>query len=193
MPYHRVLVQEFLVVEALGEHALFTCRAYKCALVCKYELFCADFLSCLFKELGFSCHFYIEKQNARVYVIWVYKIFSVMVARRRILNLGHTIAHAIEKLSSKFSHGEAVAIGLYHMTQSALSHKMIDKSEANRIYVLIERYGFDTTLPVEHKEMLKAIEGDKKRKGDSIHLILPTAIGEVEDRVVKLTELDDIL
>ena len=113
--------------------------------------------------------------------------------RRRILNLGHTIAHAIEKLSSKFSHGEAVAIGLYHMTQSALSHKMIDKSEANRIYVLIERYGFDTTLPVEHKEMLKAIEGDKKRKGDSIHLILPTAIGEVEDRVVKLTELDDIL
>lgn len=113
--------------------------------------------------------------------------------RRRILNLGHTIAHAIEKLSSKFSHGEAVAIGLYHITKSALSHKMIDKAESDRIFALIEQYGFDTTLPVEHKDMLKAIEGDKKRNGDSIHLIFPTAIGKVEDRIVKLSELEDML
>lgn len=113
--------------------------------------------------------------------------------RRRILNLGHTLAHAIEKLSSKFSHGEAVAIGLYHITMSALSHNMISKEESDRIFAILEQYGFDTALPVERKEILKAIEGDKKRKGDSIHLILPTAIGSVDDKSVKLVELAELL
>ena len=112
---------------------------------------------------------------------------------RRILNLGHTLAHAIEKCSTKFSHGEAVAIGLYHITKSALSHKMISKTEAKRILALVEQYGFSTVLPIEHKELLKTIEGDKKRVGDSIHLIFPTAIGKVEDRVVKLKELSAML
>ena len=108
---------------------------------------------------------------------------------RRILNLGHTIAHAIEKCSQRYSHGEAVAIGLHHITKAALADGVISEADGSRIISLIERYGFDTELPVERKLLLKAIEGDKKRKGNTIHLILPTAIGEVEDRVVKLTEV----
>ena len=110
---------------------------------------------------------------------------------RRVLNLGHTIAHAIEKCSQRYSHGEAVAIGLHHITKVALADGVISEADGSRIISLIERYGFDTELPVERKLLLKAIEGDKKRKGDTIHLILPTAIGEVEDRVVKLTELQN--
>jgi 3-dehydroquinate synthase len=113
--------------------------------------------------------------------------------RRRILNLGHTIAHAIEKCTSKLSHGEAVAIGLYHITNSALAHEVISQSDAERILALLTKYGFEATLPVEHKQLLDAIKGDKKRKGNTIPLILPTAIGKVEDRVVKLSELGDIL
>lgn len=112
--------------------------------------------------------------------------------RRRILNLGHTIAHAIEKSTSQFSHGEAVAIGLYHITKSALAQKMIGESDANRILSLIEQYGFSTALPTDLNQLLKAIEGDKKRKGDSLHLIFPTAIGAVEDRVVAYKDLKTI-
>lgn len=108
---------------------------------------------------------------------------------RRILNLGHTIAHAIEKCSQRYSHGEAVAIGLHHITKTALADGVISEADGSRIISLIERYGFDTELPVERKLLLKAIECDKKRKGNTIHLILPTAIGKVEDRVVKLTEV----
>jgi 3-dehydroquinate synthetase len=40
--------------------------------------------------------------------------------------------------------------------------------------------------------LLRAIEGDKKRKGNSIHIILPTHIGEVEDREVRLSNIGDI-
>lgn len=113
--------------------------------------------------------------------------------RRRILNLGHTIAHAIEKSSNKMNHGEAVAVGLYHITRSALAQKIISEGEAKKIFALIEKYGFDTELPVERRQLLEAIKGDKKRKGDSLHLILPTAIGEVENRVVSYTDLEQII
>lgn len=113
--------------------------------------------------------------------------------RRRILNLGHTIAHAIEKSSNKMNHGEAVAAGLYHITNYALTQKSISEEDAKRILALIEQYGFDTELPAERKQLLEAIEGDKKRKGDSLHLILPTAIGSVEDRLISFEEMKTIL
>ena len=113
--------------------------------------------------------------------------------RRRILNLGHTIAHAIEKSTSKFSHGEAVAIGLHHITRVALAQGLISANDAERIFALIDRYGFDTTLPIEHKQLLDAIKADKKRSGSTLHLILPTAIGAVEDKVASFDELNDIL
>ena len=112
---------------------------------------------------------------------------------RRILNLGHTVAHAIEKESSNYSHGEAVAIGIYYMTRKALEHNLISDVDAKRIFALIERYGFDVELPIERKAMLKAIGGDKKRRGDALHLILPTAIGAVEDREVALDGLENFL
>ena len=112
--------------------------------------------------------------------------------RRRILNLGHTLAHAIEKCSKKMSHGEAVAVGLYHITLFALAQKSIDESEGKRILSLIERYGFETALPVDKKQLRKAMQGDKKRQGDSLHIIIPTAIGAVEDRVVAYNELKNV-
>ncbi len=113
--------------------------------------------------------------------------------RRRILNLGHTMAHAIEKCTSKFSHGEAVAIGLYHIIKSALAQKMITENDAQRIFSLIEKYGFDTELPIERKQMFDAIKSDKKRSGNALHIIFPTAIGAVEDRLLSFEELETIL
>ena len=113
--------------------------------------------------------------------------------RRRILNLGHTVAHAIEKCTSKFSHGEAVAIGLFHITKSALVQKIIAENDAERIFSLIEKFGFCTAQPIEHKQMLDAIKGDKKRSGNALHIILPTAIGAVEDRLVEFNKLESLI
>ena len=113
--------------------------------------------------------------------------------RRRILNLGHTIAHAIEKCSKSYTHGEAVAIGLYHTTKAALAQNLIGEEDALRILALIEKYGFETALPIERKQLFKAIEGDKKRKGSSIHLIYPTAIGNVVDKVVEFSDLQSAI
>ncbi len=108
---------------------------------------------------------------------------------RRVLNLGHTIAHAIEKSSRKMNHGEAVAVGLYRMVRSAEAQSLLSADDAERIVALLERYEFNLVSPVADKVLLDAMRGDKKRNGDSIHAIYPTAIGSVVDRVVSLDTL----
>lgn len=113
--------------------------------------------------------------------------------RRRILNLGHTIAHAIEKSTSTMSHGEAVAVGLYHITRYAVKEGVLSQDDASRIFNLIEKYGFKTELPAERNHLLDAVRGDKKRSGDTLHIIIPTSIGSVEDRVLRLDEISVIL
>jgi 3-dehydroquinate synthase len=113
--------------------------------------------------------------------------------RRRVLNLGHTVAHGIEKSTSRLTHGEAVAVGLAYITNSALAEKCISEDDAQRIHAILNQYNFNTTLPVDRRQIIKAIKGDKKRQGDSIHIILPTAIGAVEDKFVSFGELEKIL
>lgn len=113
--------------------------------------------------------------------------------RRRVLNLGHTIAHAIEKCTTRLSHGEAVAVGLHQITSSALAKNYISEEDTKRIHDLLQAYGFNTTSPVERRPIIKAIKGDKKRKGNSLNIILPTAIGAVEDRLISFEELESLI
>lgn len=107
---------------------------------------------------------------------------------RRCLNLGHTLAHAIEKTAPHINHGEAVAIGLHHTAEAALHHGLLDAPSAKRIFALLDRYGFRTALPAPISALAEAMAHDKKRSGDSLHLILPTAIGSVRDCRMTLDE-----
>ena len=63
--------------------------------------------------------------------------------RRRILNFGHTIGHAIEAETgyTRFLHGEAVAMGMKGAVYLALSNDKISASDAASILGLIEQYG----------------------------------------------------
>lgn len=111
---------------------------------------------------------------------------------RKKLNLGHTFAHAIEKCSHDFLHGEAVAVGLVMI--SALSAKlgMLSTGDASRIESLISGYGLPTSTKIDIKRLLKALRLDKKRDTDSINIILPTAIGSCEIRKFTFTELEKL-
>ena len=101
--------------------------------------------------------------------------------RRALLNLGHTLAHAIEKKSDyKISHGEAVAMGLYMMLQTSLKNGLIDKKEFDKIAVLFENIGIYPVFPYELSELLPEIWNDKKRVFDGIELIVPKGVGNVE-------------
>lgn len=111
---------------------------------------------------------------------------------RRVLNLGHTIAHAIEKNSKKYNHGEAVAVGLCVVADVAAKQGMLPLSDAERIKALCLKYGFDISLPETVVQLLKAVRRDKKREGDTIHLIMPVAIGQVVDNRMSFSAVEGL-
>ena len=98
---------------------------------------------------------------------------------RKLLNLGHTFGHAIEK-ESDFSipHGEAVAIGMRIVGR--------DMPEIGRI---LDAYGFGKYEDFDSARILEAIRGDKKRSGDTITLVVPRKIGECELVDTPMSEL----
>lgn len=107
---------------------------------------------------------------------------------RRLLNLGHTLAHAIEKSTSKLNHGEAVAVGLSLICNTAAEQGLFSNEANQRVQSLLVNAGFDLTLPVPKLQMLKAVDKDKKSEGHSIYVVLPRAIG---DCVVAKISLDE--
>jgi HAD superfamily hydrolase (TIGR01509 family) len=111
---------------------------------------------------------------------------------RRVLNLGHTIAHAIEKSTRNYNHGEAVAIGICCVAEVAAKMGKLTTAEQRRIKALCNRYNLPTELPEQMSKLLKAIRKDKKRDGDSLHIILPTAIGAVEDIRLSFDDIEEL-
>ncbi len=115
---------------------------------------------------------------------------------RRVLNLGHTFAHAIETLScGKWPHGMAVAVGIVAAARLAerLSGKVTDNDGmafscqnglSSRIEADFRDIGLPTECPFGMREMSEVMSKDKKAEGNRINFILPTAIGTV--RIVKL-------
>lgn len=97
---------------------------------------------------------------------------------RRKLNLGHTLAHAIEKSSKKMNHGEAVAVGLSMICDVALSCGRLSESDNARIKALLCKIGFELEPPVELQALRSALEKDKKSEGDNIHIVLPCGVGD---------------
>lgn len=107
---------------------------------------------------------------------------------RRKLNLGHTLAHAIEKSSSKMNHGEAVAVGLKLITEAAVRCGKLSADDGERIVGLLQRAGFALEPPVEMRTLLKAVSKDKKSEGDDIYIVWPTAIGSCQVEKMPLEE-----
>ena len=112
---------------------------------------------------------------------------------RRKLNLGHTVAHAIEKCSRKMLHGEAVAVGCVVMARLAADMGLLPARDAERIERMFERMGFTLTSPAPIEKLITALRKDKKSAGDQIKIVLPTAIGQCEVRSVMFDWLDERL
>ena len=112
---------------------------------------------------------------------------------RRKLNLGHTVAHAIEKCSRKMLHGEAVAVGCVVMARLAADMGLLPARDAERIERMFDRMGFTLTSPAPIEKLITALRKDKKSAGDQIKIVLPTAIGQCEVRSVMFDWLDERL
>jgi 3-dehydroquinate synthase len=101
---------------------------------------------------------------------------------RRVLNFGHTIAHAIEKASDfTIKHGRAVALGMIAETKIAAELEMLSPVECEKIVELITRAGFDTKLgKLNVRHIIDSTHHDKKNISGRTNYVLPETRGQMD-------------
>jgi shikimate kinase/3-dehydroquinate synthase len=101
--------------------------------------------------------------------------------RRAVLNLGHTIGHALELLSGyDLSHGSAVSIGLVAAARLSARRGLCDDGLPDRVKRVLARLGLPTTyrgFTPDH--IWRAMATDKKRRGTRRRFVLLRAVGDV--------------
>lgn len=113
---------------------------------------------------------------------------------RKTLNLGHTVAHALEKLSDyKLSHGCAVGIGLAVIARAAYSNGDCSQDCADKIISSLQHVNLPTETDFELQDIICAMKADKKISGDSITIIVPREIGTCELRTIPFEELGNYI
>jgi 3-dehydroquinate synthase len=108
------------------------------------------------------------------------------------LNFGHTFAHALEKIKG-ISHGEAVAIGMNIAATISVQEGMIEEKTAIRLQSLISALGLPVSVDVDPEELCSVILKDKKKRGDSIGLVLLEDLGRSVIRYISLDRLNTII
>lgn len=109
--------------------------------------------------------------------------------RRRILNFGHTIGHALESLGGYkgLIHGEAVAVGMVYEADLARHFGYCSQDVVDRIRRLVEASGLPARLPdVSFHDLWNAMQQDKKVSAGTIYCVVPESVGRV--RVVALAK-----
>ena len=105
---------------------------------------------------------------------------------RKILNFGHTFAHAYEatlQYSKKLNHGEAVILGIMNASKFSLKNNLLSKKE----FELIKNHLIQFKLPINLKKKISSkklnrvvsfMKKDKKNNTKKINLILLKKIGQ---------------
>lgn len=101
---------------------------------------------------------------------------------RRVLNLGHTVGHALE-VQTRYRlllHGEAVAWGMIAVTRIARALGKLDARVAEGIESAVLAMGPLPRVDVRGQSLIEQMRADKKTEGGAVHLVIPTDVGKVE-------------
>lgn len=100
---------------------------------------------------------------------------------RAVLNLGHTFGHAYETATHHaITHGEGVASGLVSACELACLMGLLNRETAERIRELLDKLDLRYILPLcGLEDIMKAMQGDKKRLDGRLRFVLPHAMGNV--------------
>ncbi|MBQ9485311.1 MAG: 3-dehydroquinate synthase, partial [Clostridia bacterium] len=113
---------------------------------------------------------------------------------RALLNFGHTVGHAIEKLSGyRLSHGLCVAKGM--ACAVAVSQRIYGLSDQTvaKMRQLLEISKHDLTNTFSAADITDAIKADKKRKGDCVNFIVVKDIGKPQIVKIRFSVLAEII
>lgn len=113
---------------------------------------------------------------------------------RKLLNLGHTFGHAIEKLSGyKITHGHAVAIGMAMITEIGEKLSFSEKGTADKVKQMLIKQGLPTKTDIDPIKICSATKNDKKRSGDKITFVIPEKIGKCIFKDFNITEMEELI
>jgi 3-dehydroquinate synthase len=112
---------------------------------------------------------------------------------RRILNFGHTVAHAVEQVTGydRFLHGEAVAIGMGVAARLSERRGICKSADARRIEALLTRLGLCHEVPpgLDQEALSRAIALDKKAERSKVAYIFCEAIGRCRVETLEVAEI----
>ena len=113
---------------------------------------------------------------------------------RKLLNLGHTIGHAIEK-SSNFSlpHGSAVAAGMCIIARACLKKGICSTDFITSLESLCKVYDLPTASDISADRLYTAACSDKKREQDTLTLILPKNFGDCVMQKIQIADLKEYI
>jgi 3-dehydroquinate synthase len=109
---------------------------------------------------------------------------------RKILNFGHTFAHALEKATDYkyLKHGEAVGYGIMFAAELSKKLELLGQGEVNSLNDVVRRAGsLPAIVDIDQSRIRESFKHDKKRVGDSLQWVLLRGIGKpviVPDREI---------
>jgi 3-dehydroquinate synthase len=108
---------------------------------------------------------------------------------RRKLNFGHTLGHALEKITGQ-GHGSAVSMGMAAAAEFSRQRGLLDDDSCRRINGLLTRLRLPTAWKQEPSAVMDAVSKDKKRTADAVHFVFLTAIGTALVEAVRFSDLE---
>jgi 3-dehydroquinate synthase len=113
---------------------------------------------------------------------------------RAVLNFGHTIGHAVETLTcyKKYTHGEAVAIGMAQAAKFSECMGFSGKAETEKIIALLNSLRLPVEIPFfRQSEYLDALLHDKKAREGGINFVFNRGIGDF--RITRVSDMQTLL
>ncbi|HCT30682.1 MAG TPA: 3-dehydroquinate synthase [Bacteroidales bacterium] len=111
---------------------------------------------------------------------------------RRVLNLGHTWGHAVEKYTG-MSHGYAVSIGLVFSANFSVIKGLMKPEERDNLVDLLTGIGLPLSYNKNEHEVFEILKKDKKKENDFIHFVLMNGIGNAQVEKIGLKEIEKFI
>ncbi|MCL2474284.1 MAG: 3-dehydroquinate synthase [Alphaproteobacteria bacterium] len=164
-----------------------------CAEVIKYGII-AD--NKLFEALKTPVHTQLEDVIARCIEIKrdIVSEDEFENGKRKLLNFGHTIGHAIELLSEyRTAHGHAVAAGMAVEARAAVRMGICEACYMRDISDMLRRYDLPINTSYSADKIMNACLSDKKRDGESLTMVFPVEIGKCVLKKIPVSELEAVI
>ncbi len=169
------------VLDTLSEET-YTCGM---AEAVKYRILYGTELNCDREQLVYEC---VQAKNKCV------SEDEFENGNRRLLNLGHTVGHAIEACSGySVPHGIAVAAGIGVIAKASYSYGFCTLEAFKRVRHLLTEYGLSVSFDFTAEDLSKKIKSDKKAHGNHISFVVINDIGKCGIEKIHFNDIENFI